>query len=366
MIDFSLKTGACNKFLENLFSEGIAYNPEIIRRYPFFNYLLRSGTPNNIQYGKFGILLSIFTGIIKKLDISLVQYFDAFFYQLLKELDFTSDGLTIKKMEINEFKSFLGIFYEISGNKNIKVLSDNLSIGTSKDHSTDSLEILLDIEMLLCHVIIKYNVEQIIRKMSVVSRINIYEINKILFVKYFPRTLMLLKDLESIPEDFLINSPMRMYHYNKTMLDLCEDNDIKRILTLELMIFKTKFFLQKKYWGSCEPELLREKINHNNSDQSIRVNDTVSVLYDYYATDVDLEYWTGSKVADRQEITDVMVYYDYLNGKVRHQAYTDEISRVLLFFRNSEHRKDDYIIHQRDKLRAQSLVNELFYKSILL
>ena len=366
MIDFSLKTGACSLFLRNLYTEKVKYEPDIIKNYPYFNYLLRSGTPNNFRYGKFGILLTVFLGIIKKLDASLIGYFDAFFYQLLKELDFTPDGLTVPKMEITELKSFLGLLADVTGNEDLQELSNRLNVSLCVDQDPELEDLLGDIDMLLCHVVIRYNVEQVLRKLSIVSRISLFEINKLLFIKYFPRTLMLAKDPGFIPVKFLINSPLRMFEFGKALHRVSKDNSVRRILRLELKIFETKFFCRKEYSGFCDLELLREKINKRNSKLILRVNDTISVLKNYYVTDIDLEYWTGSKPADTTEMTDLLVYYDYLNGKVRHQAYTQEIKEILLFFWPLPYNKIDFLNTQPDKLASESLINELLYKNILI
>jgi hypothetical protein len=365
MIDFSLQTGTCSKYLDNLCTEQVDYDPDIIRNYPYFNYLLRSGIPNNFKYGKFGILLTIFLGIIKKLDASLVMYFDAFFYQLLKELDFSGDGLTIPKVETTGLKSFLKILWEASGNNGIKILSDNLNVQLIADQNSELEDILGDIEMLLCHVIVKYNVEQILQRLSVLPRIDKSGINKILFIKYFPRTLMLLKDPEIIPSEFLFGSPLRMFYYGKTLLRISKDEDVRRILELELKIFETKFFNRKAFHEFCDLELMHQKINNHECKFTVRVNDTISILRNYYVSDIDLEHWTGFKPVDRTEIIDVIVYYDYLNRKVRHQVYTREIKEILLFFWPLPHNKNDFLKTRHKKTASESLLNELIYKNIL-
>ena len=76
MIDFSIYKGACRKFVESMKAGRSYYEPELIRDYPYYNYLLQSGIPNNFRYGKFGVLLSLFLGMIKKLDSSLTGYFE--------------------------------------------------------------------------------------------------------------------------------------------------------------------------------------------------------------------------------------------------------------------------------------------------
>ena len=366
MIDFSIQTGACRKFLESLQADKSAYEPELIRNYPYYNYLLQSGMPNGFKYGKFGVLLSLFLGMIKKLDASLIGYFDAFFYQLLKEMDFTQDGLTIPGIEINELKSFLSTLSEICGNSDLEQLNKLINISLRKEANLELNDLLGDIEMFLCHVIIRYNIEQIMRKSSILSKINKYEINKILFVKYFPRTLILIKNTDIIPSDFLFSNPLRIYYYCRSILKGNEDPEVERILKLELKIFEIKFFMNKGYIESCDLNELKEKVNNAECRIPVKVNDTISILRDLNQTDIEIEYWTGSKAVSMDKKCDVIVYYDYLNRKVRHQVLTKEISDILSFHKSDTSTKADYLGTRSDKLNAESVVNELLYKTILI
>jgi hypothetical protein len=367
MIDFSLKTGVCSKYLNNVIADRKGYNPEIIKNYPFFNYLLRSGTPNNFKYGKLGILLTLFFGIIKKFDDSLVQYFDAFFYQLIKELDFTSNGLIIPKMEVNALKSFLVVISDLTHNEDLQVLSDHLNVIPYKTrNSEEAEEIIADIEMFLCHVIVRYNAEQIMQRFSTLFRMNIFEINKILIIKYFPRTFLLMQNFDAIPSEFLIYNPMQMYHYSRSLFDISKDKDVIRILELEMKIFATKFLVKKKYSGCCDLDSIRDKINEKNCRQPVRVNDTIAILHDYYMSDIDLERWTSFRIADTCKKVDIIVYYDYVSGKVRHQEMTHETKDILSFFQCNTRTKHDYFISNNDRMHKDSLLNELIYKNILL
>jgi len=367
MIDFSLKAGICHEFLGNLFGDSKKYKPEIIRNYPFFNYLLRSGTPNNYKYGKLGILLVIFLGIIKKFDNSLVRYYDAFFYKILRELDYTKDGLTIPGMELNAFKSFLKIISDLTYNTDIRILRDNLCIVPDiGDGNSEAEAIVDDIEMLLCHVIIRYNVEQIMGRLSAISRINIHEINKILLVKYFPRTFLLLGNFEAVPSEFLINSPWQMHQYMKTLGKVKKDEDVVRILTLELKIFETKFFVNKRLHGYGNLDSIRELVNNKSSSNVVRVNDTISILHNYYESDVDLERWTGSSSRERDEVIDVIVYYNYISGKVRHQPLSEQMKDIISFFNCGVRSKSKYLQIHQNNVRVESLLNEMIYKGILL
>ena len=366
MIDFSLKTGKCHEYLNNLFEEHKKYNPDIIKNYPFFNYLLRSGTPNNFRHGKFGILLAIFLGIIKKFDGTLIRYFDSFYYQLLRELDFTRDGLTIPNMEVNAFKSFLNSFSDLTSNIDIKILSDNLCVVPENlGDNSDAIEIIDDIDMLLCHVIVRYNVERIMKRHSSISQINIFEINKMLLIKYFPRTFLLLGNFEVVPSEFLINSPFRMYHYANSLGDINKDSDVERLLRLELKIFETKFFMEKRYLGYVDVDSIRDLINCKVSRQPIQMNDTISILHDFYKSDVDLERWTGNKMEDTGEMTDIIVYYDYISDKVRHQALSGEARDILSFFLCGERKKEECLEARGNSLNMESLLNELIFKGIL-
>jgi hypothetical protein len=364
MIDFSIQTGACKKFLESLNAGKSYYEPELIRNYPYYNYLLQSGMPNNFKYGKFGVLLSLFLGMIKKLDSSLTGYFDAFFYQLLKELDFEHNGLTIRGVEINELKSFLNTLSEVSGNGDLKKLNRIINISMRKGANLELNDLLGDIDMFLCHVIIRYNIEQILSEKSILSRINKFEINKILFVKYFPRTLVLLKDTDIIPSDFLFNNPLRLYYYCRSILKLDEDPDIVRVLELELKIFETKFFMEKMYNESFDLGELKTKINNRNISIPLKVNDTVTVIRDRKSSDVELEYWTGSQAEEFE--CDVLIYYDYANCKVRHHALTGTMAEIISFFRKGSMRKADYLLTCSDRHYAESKINELLFKTVLI
>jgi len=366
MIDFSIQNGTCRKFLESVHADKSDYDPEFIRNYPYFNYLLQSGMPNGFEYGKFGVLLSIFLGMIKKLDSSLVGYFDTFFYQLLKEMDFTQDGLTIPGIEINELKSFLNTLFEISGNRDLYNLNGMINISLQKGANLKLNDLLGDIEMFLCHVIIRYNIEEIIRTRSILSTINKFEINKILFIKYFPRTLMLKKDIDIIPSDFLFSNPLRIYYYCRSILKANMDAEVERILELELKIFETKFFMVKGYIDSCDLEELKARVNNPEYNVPVKVNDTISILRNHNYKDVDLAYWTGSKPDIEEVDCDLMVYYDYISKKVRHQELTEEISKILSFFKSDTRKKFEYLKSRSDKLNAESQLNELFYKTILI
>jgi hypothetical protein len=368
MIDFSLKTGICHEYLNNLFSGGEEkYNPEIIKNYPFFNYLLRSCTPNNFKYGKLGVLLTIFLGIVKKFDGSLVRYFDAFFYQILRELDFTKDGLTVPRMEVNAFKSFLNMYSELTDNMDFKVLSDNLCYSTMRgDDRSEAESITDDIEMHLCHVIVRYNVEQIMGRLSAVSRISIHEINKILLIKYFPRTLYLLDRLDVIPADFLIHSPLRMYHFAESLKYIKKNDEADRILKLELKIFDTKFFVQKDFFERCDRGTLKDLVCRKSCGRPVQVNDTIAVLKNYFASDIDLERWTGNGSKKRNEGIDVIVYYDYMHGKVRHQEFSGDMRDAVAFFRCGNKTRREFFNVRSDLSNAENLLNELIFKNILL
>lgn len=366
MIDFSIHTGACKKFIESVKAGRSYYEPELIRNYPYYNYLLQSGMPNNFKYGKFGVLLSLFLGMIKKLDSSLTGYFDAFLYQLLKELDFENDGLTIRGVEINELKSFLNTLSEVSGNGDLKILNGMINISMHKGANLKLNDLLGDIEMFLCHVIIRYNIEQILSEKSILSRINKFEINKILFVKYFPRTLVLLKDLDIIPSDFLFNNPSRLYYYCRSILKLDEDPEVVRVLELELKIFEIKYFMQKAYDESFNLSDLKKKVNNSDCHIPLKVNDTLTVIRNRKSSDVELEYWTGSGSGTDSEDCHVLIYYDYINRKVRQQVLNDKISGLIIYFREGAGSKFNYVHNCTDKLDAESKVNELLYKTILI
>jgi hypothetical protein len=367
MIDFSLQSGTCHKFMDNLIKDKVKYDPGIIKNYPYFNYLLRSGTPNNFRYGKFGILLILFLGILKKLDASLIVYFDTIFYGLLKELDFTAEGLFIPRMELDGLRSFIHLLADVTKNDNLRVLRDHLNVSLYAEVSPEQEEILEELDMLLCHVIVRYNLEQLLCRLSIVSKINIFEINKILMVKYFPRTLLLLDDPECIPADFLISSPFRLYTYAKTLQSIHAEKDIRRIMALELKIFEIKFFRKKEIYDCCDRKLIREKINAPNGKIPVLVNDSVTILPGHYEKDIDLEYWTGSgPVKGSDKRVDVMIYYDYLNGKVRHQVLTKEIREIISFFKKGTYTKGDYLATRHDKLYSESKVNEMIYKNILM
>ncbi len=366
MIDFSIHKGACRKFVESMKAGRSYYEPELIRDYPYYNYLLQSGMPNNFKYGKFGVLLSLFLGMIKKLDSSLTGYFDAFFYQLLNELDFENEGLTIPCVETNELKSFLNTLSEISGNNDLKILNGMINISMRKGANLELNDLLGDIEMFLCHVIIRYNIEQILNEKSILCRISKFEINKILFIKYFPRTLVLLKDPDIIPSDFLFNNPSRLYYYCRSILKLNEDPDVVRVLELELKIFEIKFFMRKTYDESFDPGELKDKIDNIDHSIPLKVNDTLTVIRNRNNSDIELEYWTGSRSGTESSPCDVLIYYDYVNRKVRQQVLTDKVSDKIIYFREGNRYKNDYLQTISDKLEAESLVNELLYKTILI
>jgi hypothetical protein len=339
----------------------------MIKNYPFFNYFLRSGTPNNFKHGKFGILLVIFLGIIRKFDGSLVRYFDAFLYQIFREIDFTTDGLTIPRMEVNTFKYFLSIYSDLTNNAAVKILGDNLCVMPwNGGDNSDAEAIIDDIDMLLCHVVVRYNVENILERLSAISRINIFEINKILLIRYFPRTFLLLKNFEAVPSEFLINSPRRVYYYMQSSKRIYDDSEVSRILKLELKIFETKFFLNKGYPDCYDLNALRDLINQKINHHRVRVNDTISILHDYYVSDVDLERWTGNASRKSDEMTDVIVYYDYISSRVRHQQLTEEITDILSFFRRGEKSIGKYLEARNNNLNAQCLLNELVFKGILI
>ena len=227
-------------------------------------------------------------------------------------------------------------------------------------------DLLGDIEMFLCHVIIRYNIEQILSEKSILPRINKFEINKILFVKYFPRTLVLLRDVDIIPSDFLFNNPFRLYYYCRSISKLDKDPDVVRILELELKIFETRFFMKKEYVGSFDLGELKNKINNTYYRFPLRVNDTITVIRNRKTTDIELEYWTGSSSGTAITDCDVLIYYDYASMKVKQQVLTDNISQIITYFRDGYGRKLDYIKASNDKLDAESQVNELLFKTILI
>jgi hypothetical protein len=215
-------------------------------------------------------------------------------------------------------------------------------------------------------VIIRYNIEQILCEKSILPRINKFEINKILFIKYFPRTLVLLKGIDIIPSDFLFNNTSRLYYYCRSILKLKKDPDVERVLELELKIFEIKFFMQKGYDEAFDLDDLKIKINDIDCSVLLKVNDTLTVLRNRKRSDVELEYWTGSgSDTDRSEY-DVLIYYDYANRKVRQQVLTDKIRGIISYFKEGVGRKSDYVHNCADTLDAESQVNELLYKTILI
>jgi hypothetical protein len=139
-----------------------------------------------------------------------------------------------------------------------------------------------------------------------------------------------------------------------------------RVLELELKIFEIKFFMQKAYDESFNLDELKNKIDNKGHGIPIKVNDTLTVIRNRKSSDVELEYWTGSGSGIESEDCDVLIYYDYVNRKVRQQVLTDKISGLIIYFREGASSKFDYLQTCTDRLEAESQVNELLYKTILI
>lgn len=365
-IDLSIQAGTCKAFLQNLYAGKNGYDHDNIRHYPFFNYLLRFVTPNNFRHGKFGIILSLFLEIIKKRDASLVRYFDAFLYQLLKEIDFSHSGLTIKDIEMSSFKTFLHLLSDNTGNGDLDILARNMDIPLRNENNAELREILADMEMLLCYVIVRYKVEEVMRKFSVLNEINLYTINRILFNRYFTRTLAIMDKPFVIPGNILMANPSRMFQYFKTLKQIQQSEDVKRILELELKIFETKFFSPKKFAGYCDAIVMKEKIEDHKNAYPLRVNDTLYIMRGYNRTDLDLEFRRGTLREVESNPIDIMIYFHYLKDKVRCLEYTSSIKEILLFFWPMSRQKKEFLKGRKDQVFWESQINELIFKNILI
>lgn len=190
---------------------------------------------------RFNLLLMVFIEIMKHPNPVLVHFFDRNFYGIIKEIEFTDNGVHIPGLATSDFQRLLNVLSGYLQNDTLAVLNRKFVIDTTprKDSLTD--EIIEKIIKIQNKQPAKSRDNSILQKWSILSKLNMFEINFLLFFKYFPETIKYNENSDIIPMNYLLSDPFKMHTYCRFALKISKDRALKMILRKELNEFREIF-----------------------------------------------------------------------------------------------------------------------------